>query len=627
MRRFIEPIRQFTDSVWFLPFSLACVGLGIILWQTWPGLSWQPLLIILLPWAVRLAAGRFPFTRTPFDLPLVVFLLTALIGVWMAYDPGAAKVKFWWLLGGVILCQTIASQPRKNLWLATGLISLLGIGMAFFFVLSIVTQPQPVKISLGETIGSAWVNLQPLIKGGGINPNQAAGVIALALPFSGALGIQAWRQNRPWLGGAGLVFGAFSCLAILLTGSRGAWMAIIGAGSVTLLCWAGFNLFRFSGRQVATVLLTGFAVLVPVVYRVLAYLFNHHLDLVSRVPGWATAWERFQLAQNAFRLVSDFPITGSGLGTFPGLYSHYILGIPHFFYGYSHNTFLDVSLEQGLFGFLAFGFIYLASLWRLISHQRSGTVPLLPWATFFSLWTILFHGFVDNAIYNNGGSSLVFLIPALAVAITSPSGTISGAVPEPTEQTLNGREEETVESRRRPLPAKISWMNSLVLFGLVSVFVLSLAMQASARATWYANLGALEMARYDLADFPTGSWDEGHNLASLEPAEILFSQALSHEPGQRTANHRQGLIASLRRDFTAAAYHLERAYQRDPGHPGIVKALAYNYVWAGQYRAANELLGSIPEARPEIEVYVSWWAMQDRPDLAERARAMLEIVD
>jgi len=108
---------------WFAFADLACVSASIVLWELEPRLGWWPLLIALFPWFLRLSAGCFPFQRTRFELPLVVFLLTAAIGVWAAYGQEDARAKFWLLIGGILLYYSLAGQPQDNLWAIAGFLS------------------------------------------------------------------------------------------------------------------------------------------------------------------------------------------------------------------------------------------------------------------------------------------------------------------------------------------------------------------------------------------------------------------------------------------------------------------------------------------------------------------------
>src|SRR5438046_691203 len=78
------------DSRWFSLADLACAAVGGFWCYIQPAAGGWPLLIALAPWAIRLAGGRVPFKQSAFDLLVAVFLLTALIGVWAAYDRGTA---------------------------------------------------------------------------------------------------------------------------------------------------------------------------------------------------------------------------------------------------------------------------------------------------------------------------------------------------------------------------------------------------------------------------------------------------------------------------------------------------------------------------------------------------------
>jgi tetratricopeptide (TPR) repeat protein len=150
-----------------------------------------------------------------------------------------------------------------------------------------------------------------------------------------------------------------------------------------------------------------------------------------------------------------------------------------------------------------------------------------------------------------------------------------------------------------------------------------LTTKQSPESVWQANLGSLEMAKAELADWPLNRWDDGSNVAALEPAAVLLKKALVADPDNRTAHYRLGLIAFLNRDFDEAVTHLEEAYRLGGFHKGIRKALAFSYVWAGRFDEALPLLAEIPEAEYEMGVYTWWWGTQGRDDLANAAQEAL----
>jgi lipopolysaccharide biosynthesis regulator YciM len=131
------------------------------------------------------------------------------------------------------------------------------------------------------------------------------------------------------------------------------------------------------------------------------------------------------------------------------------------------------------------------------------------------------------------------------------------------------------------------------------------------------------MAKAELAGFPTNQWADPSILPQLEQADAALRTALLSDPANRTANHRLGLIALLRRDFPSAAAFLEEAYRSAPNHRGVIKALGYCYAWLGEMEKARSFLSKIPEARTELDVYTWWWRTQGQPGLADRASTIL----
>jgi tetratricopeptide (TPR) repeat protein len=143
------------------------------------------------------------------------------------------------------------------------------------------------------------------------------------------------------------------------------------------------------------------------------------------------------------------------------------------------------------------------------------------------------------------------------------------------------------------------------------------------RSAWYADLGAMQMAKTELIGFPTNEWTDPAIATEFEEAGTLLRSALDADPLNRTADHRLGLISMLQGDFLSAASYLEKAYAAAPDHRGIIKSLGYCYVWLGDREKALLLLREIPEAKDELDVYVWWWDTQGRHDLSVNATRQL----
>jgi tetratricopeptide (TPR) repeat protein len=587
----MNPLRQIIDSTWFALFDLFCVSTAILLWIVSPPLEWRPLILALLPWLVRLAAGKFPVRRTGFDLIMVIFLLTAISGLWASYDSSGAAGKFWLLVGGVLLFYSLAGMPYSHRWLLAALVPLAGLASTMFFL-----------------VEHFQIRMSPLAFE--VLPDLSGGPLILVFPFLIAIIIYASRERRHAIALVTTFAAGLLLTGIILSGSRAAWFAA-GVCFILLFMWA-ISVRMAKWLKIKPLPVIGLAFLL--VGGLIIVVINRLGSILTLLPeGMVESFnlvQRGHLARAAWKLAEDFPFSGGGLATFPGLYSQYYESTPFYLSSFSRSLYIDIALEQGLLGLLAFVLIYLGTIWVLLTAKTSTPEGrILKFSTTAGLMFVLFHGMVDNLIYTRWGAPLLFLIPGLALAFNP-----SILTPEPTSAAARGAK----VMRRRILTIGLP----LALLAAAVIYRSPVAWASS----WYAGLGAVSMAKVELADFPKERWDEGENLPALVEAEALFERALAYDPNNRTANHRLGLINLLRRDFPEAVIYLERAHKVDPYHKGIQKTLGYGLAWNGQFERAGAVLSEIPEARQELSVYTWWWGIQERNDLSSGAASTLEFI-
>lgn len=597
-------------------FALVDLGCALIVAASWYVTDGRagpwPLLVAGLPWVVRLANGKPPVKRTRFDWFQAAFLLTAAVGVWASYDPSIAWGKFWLLVGAVVLFYALAGQPSENIWPVVAGLGFFAAAVAVYFLLTHDWLALPAKIELINTLGLRWAALRPALPGGlhALHPNVAGGIMAMLFPFLVATGIREAKQRRRGMTAGVVVAGLLVSAGLVATTSRGAWLALL-AGMGLWGMWA------VAGRLSAAIFLSRrktlalcVAVMLGAGLFVAAITPGGPVGLLNRLPGPANAGNRLEVSRDAVDLIGDFPLTGGGLGSFDGLYSQYIRVIPYHYLIHSHNLFLNVGLEQGIAGLLLLMGMLGAALWWLADPAHSyprRSVPdraLLSGALVAVLAVVCIHGLVDDPLYGSRGVLLLW-VPVGLAAIIFP------------RRRANRR--ETMSDKRVKLAA----------FVLLAVIVLATLFiyRAPFMAQWYSNLGAVEMARAELDDYPSGEWETGpETTGELAAASAHFSSALAIEPGNRTAWHRLGLIALKAQDFEKAKNDLYNAYLLDRNHRGIRKSLGYATLWAGDPSRSVSLLVEIPEAADELTNYIDWWQAQGRDDLsrsAEEARHQL----
>jgi hypothetical protein len=271
---------------------------------------------------------------------------------------------------------------------------------------------------------------------------------------------------------------------------------------------------------------------------------------------------RAEVFRSGLMILRDFPFTGGGLDSFPGLYSQYVIVLPYYLLPHSHNMILNVMIEQGVLGGISFVLIYVLGIRQLLSTtNHDASTWLWYFAACLSLFTAIFHGMVDDYLYGTSGPA-ISLIPVGMAALISKLGY--------EEQPFKKSESPIVNLRSlNSSPRSFLWLPAIV---LVLVFTWRPIV-----AQWYANIGAVKMAKVDLANYPADEWKADDDVSRLQSAEQDFRRALVYQTDNQTAHHRLGLISMVARDFETAYQHLREAYENDPTNRGIIKNLGYSY--------------------------------------------------
>ncbi len=597
-------------------FALAELGAGLLAGLAlylFPQLTWRPLVVAAFPALFRIFVGRSPFRRTPFDLPVFVFMLTALVGVWIAYERENAGVKFWFLASAVLLYYALARQPRQNAGVVLSLTVFSGLIVAAHFLLTHDWRSQPADFEIINQLAQWWTLRRPTVLVRPVHPNLAAGLLAMLVPLNLARAISAFRRRR-----AGPVIAQLLVLVVLIgtlifTSSRAAWGALIAA----LVLWSLAGLGRSLGRGRSGfpnyIFIAALLIVLWIGILVAAASEVDFVRLFDRIPGYPSAASRVELNRNSIQLFRDFPLTGGGLHSFSGLYSQYILVVPSLVFGYSHNMFLDLLLEQGAFGFLSFMMVIGGTIWLLIrgSKAQQKIIRLratVRWALSSGILVVLIHGIFDNSLYGNLGTPHLFVLPGLVVGL-------QGSMFRPPDRGL-------ASPARNFRGVSVQWFIPATL--VILAVAAGIIFQRPVASIVYANYGAVQMARVELRGWPTGEWDDGSRVSELADAEAKFRQSLALNPANRTAQYRLGLIAMQKRDYNTAVGHLEQALSGASQHPGVRKSLGYSYAWLAEYDRSEQTLAAIPEADSELETYGWWWKTQGRNDLAAMSLLMAE---
>ena len=494
-----------------------------------------------------------------------VFVGTAYNGWQLAYNPIDGFTKFLVLLSaalfGLLLTTINLSKSQINLPLSFSLVAIFL--TAIFFAVGLFDIP----------------------RGDLVTNNRLAGLIIICFPFVGLTYFQT-KSRLKWI----LLFSSlFIFIALMVSGSRGAISALL-CGSVAW--WfqvkVGNEKTRLSFWGLLAMMITLFIAGIGGYFSASSFLDS---SIIS-IPG---AESRIQLYTNHRYLISDYWILGSGLDSFAGHYSQYILSVPFLRFTYGHHLFVDMLLELGILGlltFVALGAIAFLNLIQTNSKQTNEQLHIHG-AILASLIALILHGFIDDAVFGDSGSTFLFIAPGLAFATAS--------------RKVNQRYATLIGG-------------SVILLMVVG----TLFTFRSTQSYWLSNNAAAEMAKIQLEDWPINEWSKGESVDRLQSIESVFNQALELDPNNSTAYFRLGLIEIEKRNFAGAKNHLEVAFNLRPDHIGIRKNYGYAILWSGDIDQGIHLLSGLEGIDQEIDAYIWWWDSQGETELSSIAKQVKE---
>jgi len=227
-------LRRIVINRWFALADLLLVLASGATWILIPKFGIGFTLLALLPWVLRLLAGNPPFQRTPFDWLVAIFLVTAWVGYWAAYDKTTAWIKVWLIVTAVLLYYALSAQPKPNLNSLSLLSFCTGLGISFYFFLT-----HNFTGNLGS-FALWWMNHRPQLGWHAIHHGYISGLLAITNLF--AL-YWLWNTRDKLLSRFTIASKIFlfsglgmSLWAFILTMSRGMWAAT-ACGLGTWLLW------------------------------------------------------------------------------------------------------------------------------------------------------------------------------------------------------------------------------------------------------------------------------------------------------------------------------------------------------------------------------------------------------
>jgi len=412
-----------TRALLFIMLFAAPLIFGAVQTVAWTSLAILASLL-LLAWATEnLRSGRIRIAWSP--LYVLALALILLGGVQLltgrALDPGGAREALLKLATDCIVffvavqLWTVGPRhgaPRLRLGAAVSIYTFL---LALFAILQFFSSKGLIY----------WrVKTDGWIFGPYVNHNHYAGLMEMLIPVSLAY---AFSQRRKGGMGALLLFGIMLSIAsVLLSGSRGGWIALLlelvalaatviwlrprdqrrryaGAGLLAALALAALALWLGGGKITGRLASMGG---------------------LTRSPDVALG-KRLLVARDTLRIFRGHLCLGAGLGSFAVVYPQYQSFATNTVYRHAHNDYLEALAETGIMGAVLILFAIFVFFDNTVRDLRARLVTRAGWIQFAAAvgcCGILVHSLADFNLHIPANA--LWFAFLLGVSQAAPYGTV-----------------------------------------------------------------------------------------------------------------------------------------------------------------------------------------------------------
>lgn len=327
-----------------------------------------------LPAAVIAAAGFFLLRRlttrwrrvwTPADIPVLLLLIISIANLlWVTPQPDITRpqaLRLWSGIGlyyAVIDWTTLSNlgQEKKITWLWRGMIT---IGLLLGLVAPISVDWATGKLAF---IPTALYSRFIVMVQDGIHPNVLGGLLALLIPIAAAYALFS-SEAHGWERAAAAIVAFFMAGMLVISESRGAIIGVTAALICLLILYG-----RWGWLALAAACVTGAIIMYH-------FGFTQVLNLALSGGAIGSLDERLEIWSRAVYMIQDFPFTGIGMGCFipvvDRLYPLMSFSADHI-PPHAHNLFLQIGVDLGIPGLLAWLAILVSSLLAAWRTYRAG---------------------------------------------------------------------------------------------------------------------------------------------------------------------------------------------------------------------------------------------------------------
>jgi len=343
----------------------------------------------------------------------------------LSFFPFATKIEFfkWFTLIGLfffLLHWKILANGQRATEHFIIVIMLVGVIESFYGMVEFFSGHRHILY----LEGAGWMSS---VTGTFINRNYFAGYLLMVIPLSVGflfsrkasqrILFHGWRHRLASLDGKTLLLGfgvILMILGLLFSASRmGIVSLLLSFSLISFLFRSHDRSHRFSKT---TVLIFG-----------LAFLWAAWIGLDAVISRFFTTSEDFQMRWlfwvNTFQIFKDFPLFGSGLGTFAQVFPMYRSFPIRGFVTHAENDFLQLASETGLIGigllFILFLFLFIKAVSMIRSLSSREPERYIAIGGLVGILALMFHSLVERNIQVPANAFLFTFLWALVLKVTN----------------------------------------------------------------------------------------------------------------------------------------------------------------------------------------------------------------
>jgi len=395
-------------------------------------------LFMLTFWLIKMTAlGNFKLAKTALDLPILLFLGIAVITTLTSIYPYVSKTELYKIINYVLLYYLVVNniKDKSQIKRIVILVVIVGTSLAIYGLYNYFNGIEKIyTLDKKHYLG--------MVTSTYVNHNHIGGYFELAIPL--AIGLMLAKERLLRRGkiskSSSVIFGSLlplaaaviMIIALVFTYSRGAWIGFLGSMigfGIIIALWLkilkGWSRPKKWGVfALITLIIISVAIFMPqdIKQRATTLLeFKEGEFEDMSIQG------RLIVNRNTLEMIKDYPILGSGPGTFNILYPKYRDPRLRTFMNATHNDYLQYAEEMGLFGigsFILLLVLFFKKNLNLIRNLQDKYLQGLTIGFLVSVSAIAIHGLVDFNLQIPANALLFWIILALSssIAIIARSG-------------------------------------------------------------------------------------------------------------------------------------------------------------------------------------------------------------